>query len=105
MAKEEVYSIRTGNERTVEKILLDENLHYLHMIFGLNDGLPEHFTNSTVYMTVIRGCLTIALEGGEDRKYPAGTLLKIPEGARMNVRNLDPETLELMVVKAPAPVK
>ena len=105
MAKEEVYSINTGNEHIVEKILLDENLHYLHMIFGLNEGLPEHFTNSTVYITVLRGCLTIALEGGEDRAYPAGTLLKIPESARMNIRNLDPETLELIVVKAPAPVK
>ena len=79
MDKEEIYTISTGDERTVEKILLDENLQYLHMIFGLNDGLPEHLTNSTVYMTVIRGNLTIALEGGGDRKHPAGTLLKIPE--------------------------
>ena len=75
------------------------------MIFGPNDGLPEHLTNSTVYVTVIRGRLTLALEGGEDRKHPAGTLLKIPEGTRMNVRNLDPETLELIVIKSPAPTK
>ena len=105
MSMEEVYTISTGDERTVEKILLDENLQYLHMIFGPNDGLPEHLTNSTVYMTVVRGRLTIALDGGEDRKHPVGTLLKIPEGTRMNVRNLDPETLELIVVKSPAPKK
>ena len=32
------------------------------MVFNENDGLPEHFANSTVYMTVIRGTLSIGLD-------------------------------------------
>ena len=36
-------------------------------------------------------------------KYEKGTLLKIPVNTKMNVKNLDKEVLELIVVKAPAP--
>lgn len=58
---EQVYKISTGNEKTVEKVIYDENLHYLHMVFNKDEGLPEHFSNSNVYMTVVRGTLSIGL--------------------------------------------
>ena len=97
------YSLYTGDEKTIEKVVLDENLHYLHMVLPEGEGLPEHNTNSTVYMTVVRGKLSIGLENQEIREYEAGTLLKIPFNTKMNVRNPQAETLELIVVKAPAP--
>jgi quercetin dioxygenase-like cupin family protein len=37
-------------------------------------------------------------------RYEAGTLLKIPFDTKMNVKNLDSQKLELIVVKAPAPI-
>lgn len=100
---EQVFELTQTDEKTIEKVLLDENLHYLHMVLGPNDGLPEHFSNGNVYMTVVRGTLSIGLGGQESREYAAGTLLKIPIHTKMNVRNLHSETLELIVVKAPAP--
>ena len=66
-------------------------------------GLPEHLSNSNVYMTVVRGMLSIGLDDQEIHEYEAGTLLKIPFQTKMNVKNLNEETLELIVVKAPAP--
>ena len=33
---EQVFKLTQGNERTVEKVILDENIHYMHMI--LNKG-------------------------------------------------------------------
>lgn len=100
---ENVYKLSVGNEKIVEKILFDENLHYLHMVFNNKEGLPEHFSNSNVYMTVVRGKLSIGLNDQEIHEYEAGTLLKIPFQTKMNVKNLHDETLELIVVKAPAP--
>jgi len=91
------------NEKIVEKVLFDENVHYLHMIFNKSEGLPEHFSNSNVYMTVVRGTLSIGLDSQEIHTYESGTLLKIPFKTKMNVKNLHNETLELIVVKAPAP--
>lgn len=92
-----------SNEKAVEKVIQDENVHYLHMVFNNNEGLPEHFSNSTVYMTVLRGRLSIQLNDQENHEYIEGNILKIPFKTKMNVRNLHDDTLELIVVKAPAP--
>ena len=100
---EQIFKIASGNSKVVEKVVQDENVHYIHMIFNKNEGLPEHFSNSNVYMTVLRGNLSITLDEQEKHEYPACSLLKIPMGIKMNVRNLGEETLELIVVKAPAP--
>lgn len=100
---EKEYKLSRTNEKAIEKIIFDENLHYLHMVFNKNEGLPEHFSNSNVYMTVIRGKLSIGLDDQEIHEYEAGTLVKIPFQTKMNVRNVHDETMELIVVKAPAP--
>ncbi|MCK9216666.1 MAG: cupin domain-containing protein [Firmicutes bacterium] len=100
---EKVFKLAQGNDKTIERILFDENVHYLHMILNKNEGLPEHFSNSNVYMTVIRGRLSIGLNEQEVHEYEAGTMLKIPFKTKMNVKNLHSDTLELIVVKAPAP--
>lgn len=100
---EQVFQLSGGDERAIEKVVFDENLHYLHMVFNQDQGLPEHFSNSNVYMTVLRGTLSIGLNDQSIHEYKAGTLLKIPEGTKMNVNNLHAEVLELIVVKAPAP--
>ncbi|MEO1816966.1 MAG: cupin domain-containing protein [Acetobacterium sp.] len=101
---EKIFKLSRGDDKAVEKVIFDENVHYLHMVFNKEEGLPEHFSNSNVYMTVIRGTLSIGLDDQEIHQYEAGTLLKIPFKTKMNVKNLHPETLELIVVKAPAPV-
>jgi len=100
---EQLFNLSKGNEKAVEKVVFDENVHYLHMVFNHDEGLPEHFSNSNVYMTVIRGSLSIGLDDQEIHEYEAGTLLKIPFNTKMNVKNLHNDTLELIVVKAPAP--
>ena len=100
---EQIFKLSVGDEKAVEKVIFDDNIHYLHMVFNKNEGLPEHFSNSNVYMTVIRGKLSIGLDEQDVHEYEAGTLLKIPFQTKMNVKNLHDETLELIVVKAPAP--
>lgn len=100
---EQIFKLSRGNDKAVEKVIFDENVHYLHMVFNKNEGLPEHFSNSNVYMTVVRGILSIGLSEQDIHEYEAGTLLKIPFQVKMNVKNLHDETLELIIVKAPAP--
>ena len=100
---EQIFKLSRGNEKAVEKVIFDENLHYLHMVFNKGEGLPEHFSNSNVYMTVVRGKLSIGLNDQDIHEYEDGTLLKIPFKTKMNVKNLHDATLELIVVKAPAP--
>ncbi len=100
---EQVHHLSTGDQKAVEKVIQDENLHYVHMVFNQGEGMPEHFSNSTVYMTVVRGTVSLGLDDQEVGEYSAGTVLKIPFNTRMNVRNRHSSVLELIVVKAPAP--
>jgi len=100
---EQIFALSRGDEKAVKKVVFDENVHYLHMVFNKGEGLPEHFSNSNVYMTVVRGMLSIGLDEQDVHEYEAGTLLKIPFQTKMNVGNKHNETLELIVVKAPAP--
>lgn len=102
---EKVYKMATGDDHIIERIIDDGNIHYNHMILNKDQGLPIHMSNANVYMTVVRGDLSISLNDEEAREYPAGTILNIPEGIKMNARNLYEDVLELIVVKAPAPVK
>ena len=100
---EQVFKLSRGNDKAIERVVFDENVHYLHMVFNKDEGLPEHFSNSNVYMTVVRGKLSKGLDEQEIHEYEYGTLLKNPVKTKMNVRNLHDETLELIIVKAPAP--
>ena len=100
---EKIYKYSIDDEKVVEKIINDENLHLNHMVFNKNEGLPEHFSNSNVYMTVIRGTLSIQLDEQEEHQYVKGDILNIPYNVKMNVGNKHDETLEIFVIKAPNP--
>ena len=102
---EKVYKMTHTNKKTIEKIITDENIHYLHMIFNKGEGLPKHYSNSNVYMTVLKGKLSIGLNDREIHEYEEGNVLKIPFNTKMNAGNAHDEILELIVVKAPAPNK
>jgi quercetin dioxygenase-like cupin family protein len=100
---ETVYKFSQTDEKAIEKVVFDENINYIHVVFKKGDGFPEHYSNSNVYMTVLRGTLSLGLGEQEMHEYEPGTLLKIPFNTKMNVKNLISETVELIIVKAPAP--
>lgn len=52
---EQVFRFSLDNEKVVERVVFDENIHYIHTVFNKDEGLPVHLSNSNVYMTVIRG--------------------------------------------------
>lgn len=99
---EKIYNYSTEDTRAVEQIIMDDNLNYIHMVFNKEEGLPVHMSNSNVYMTIIRGTLSIKLGQQEIHEYKKGEILQIPYGVEMDVKNFHNEVLELIVVKAPA---
>jgi quercetin dioxygenase-like cupin family protein len=100
---EKIYNFKAAEEKIIEKLVDDENLVLNHMIFKKGDGLPEHFSNSNVYMMVIRGVLTLKLDEKEEHKYIKGSIVNIPYNVKMKVSNLDDEVLEIFVIKEPNP--
>ena len=102
---EKVFYNTLTNDKTIEKVIVDDNIHYLHLVFPNGDGLPIHQSNANMYMTVIRGKLSISLNNLETQKYTIGPVLNIPRNTTMNVRNENDDILELIIVKTPVPGK
>ncbi len=97
------YSYTISGSKVIERIMEDEHVAINHMILPKGEGLPEHYSNSNVYMIVAGGIITIRLNDQEEHSYPAGSILAIPYKTKMNVYNIHDETLEFFVVKAPGP--
>lgn len=102
---EKVFYNTQTNEKTIEKVIIDDHVHYLHLVFPKGEGLPIHQSNANMYMTVIGGVLSIGLNNLENQTYTKGTVLNIPCNTTMNVRNQNNDILELIIVKTPIPGK
>lgn len=99
-----VYNFTQTDSKTIERILEDDNVGIIHMVLAKGDALPDHVANSHVYLIVIRGKLTIKIEGQEeDLVYPSGSIVNIPFKTQMQPYNQFDEILEFFVVKAPSP--
>jgi quercetin dioxygenase-like cupin family protein len=96
---EETYNLYQGNDFKIEKLVLKKNGQYIHMVLPKDTGLPIHQANAELFMTVIRGTLTIGLNDLEKNTYYTGTMINIPHQSKMEVKNYHDEVLELIVVK------
>ena len=100
---EKVYKMSTRTENVIEPVIKDDYIHYMHMVLLKDEALPTHFTNANIYMTVVSGTMHLSLSDGEFRVYPSGSVINVPYRIKMIAQNRDEETLELIVVKTPAP--
>ncbi|OOM07509.1 cupin domain-containing protein [Clostridium saccharobutylicum] len=100
---EKIYKFNKPNEKLIEKVVDDDNLALNHMVLTKGTGLPEHYSNSNVYMIIVRGIMTLKLGEQQEQKYTEGQVINIPYNVKMNVRNYDDEILEFFVVKSPNP--
>ncbi len=100
---ENEFRFTMSNEKVIERVLEDDNVGINHMVLRKSEALPEHYSNSNVYMIVARGQVTLQLDDQEPHAYAAGGIVTIPYKTKMNVYNERDEVLELFVVKAPSP--
>ncbi|NMB45177.1 MAG: cupin domain-containing protein [Firmicutes bacterium] len=100
---ERLYNFSLTDEKLIERIIEDDNVGINHMVLPKGAALPEHYSNSHVYMVVIRGQVTLQLNDQEEHHYPSGSMINIPYKTKMNVSNQDAEPVELFVIKAPSP--
>lgn len=100
---EKVYKLTTYREKSIKKVIDDDNLGLNHMVLHKGNALPEHYSNSNVYMIIIKGKMNIKLDDQELHQYSVGEIINIPYHTKMNVYNEDESMLEFIVVKAPNP--
>ena len=94
-----VIALTASTTKKVERLVEESQFHLVHMILNTDDGLPIHPAHANLYMTVLSGKLSIQLNDEPLLIVRAKSVVKIPMGTVMNVRNLHPEQLELLVIK------
>ncbi|MDL2248399.1 cupin domain-containing protein [Tyzzerella sp. OttesenSCG-928-J15] len=100
---EKVYSFKQSEDKLIEKILDDDVVMINHMILNQGEALPQHDSNSNVYMIIVHGTVTAQLGENLAKRYEQGNILNIPGRIKMNISNGDAEQAEFFVVKAPSP--
>lgn len=100
---EKKYGFNSSQEKSIEKIVDDDNLVVNHIILTQETGLPEHFANSNVYLIITRGKMSINLNDGSTSEYENGSIINVPFKTKMNIRNDSKEILEFFVIKSPNP--
>ena len=100
---EKKYNYTITDEKTIKRVIDDENINLNHMVLPKDMALPIHNSNSNVYFIIARGTMTLTLGEQETHKYGKCFVI-VPFGIRMTVENKDDEILEFFVVKSPNPV-
>ncbi|MGQ9472883.1 MAG: cupin domain-containing protein [Candidatus Caldatribacteriaceae bacterium] len=99
-----VYSFTSSQEKVIEQIVNTDEVQINHIILPPEEKVPEHYTNSNVHLIVVKGKMTLIVEG-EPQYYPQGSIIGLPYHVRMLIENRERENLEIFVVKAPHPGK
>lgn len=100
---EKIYTLDSYSEKSIKKIIDDDNIGLNHMVLPKGEALPEHYSNSNVYMIIVQGTMTIKLDDQEPHQYSIGEIINIPYHTKMNVYNTQDPILEFLVFKSPNP--
>lgn len=98
---EKKYFFTQTDEKIIERIISDDFADINHIVLKNGDALPEHYSNSNVYLIVVRGNLSLKLNEQEQETFSDGNIVNVPVNTKMNVCNKDNEILEFFIVKAP----
>lgn len=100
---EKTYAFSIGNEKNIEKMIDDNDVVVNHIVLPKGAALPEHYSNSNVYLIIVRGQMTLKLAEEECHQYQYGQVVNIPYHVKMSIINFNEDVLEFFVVKAPNP--
>jgi quercetin dioxygenase-like cupin family protein len=100
---EKEYKYKLTGSKIVERIVSDDNVDINHMVLQKGEELPVHYSNSNVYLIIVRGIMSISLSEQEPASYSKGSIINIPYKMKMHILNEKDDALEFFVVKAPSP--
>lgn len=100
---EKIYPYSLAGGKQIERLIGDDQVMVNHITLCQGDSLPEHFSDSNVYLIVTQGTLSITLDGQDRQDYAFGNIVNIPFHTKMNIGNDRGPLLEFFIVKAPHP--
>ena len=103
MVIETKYAFNKSSTKLIEKIIDDSYLQMNHISLEKGQNIPEHFTDSNVYLIIMQGEMKLKLDAQPPHNYTEGTIVTIPYSIKMRIQNDKQQMLEFFVVKSPNP--
>ncbi len=99
---EKPFPYTESDEKVVERIIDADVAMINHVVLPVGERLPEHFSDSNVFLTIVRGTLSMQLGDQEPHRYTK-SVVQVPFHTKMNITNDADEPVEFFIVKAPHP--
>jgi len=99
---EKIFPYTFSDSKSIEKIVQEVPVAINHVILYSGDAVPEHYTNSNVYLIIVKGNITLKLNEQEIITYNSGNIINIPFNTKMVITNTSDDLLEFFIVKAPS---
>ena len=96
---ETIFNFSVEDKTTVERIIAQQGLRINHLSLAKGDSIDPHTTNEAAYMIVTKGILALTLNDQEQKRYPEGTIIKIPANTLLGIANKGSGTMHLFVIK------
>lgn len=97
------YEFKNSDTKLIEKIVDDDNIHLNHIILAKNQNMPEHFSNSNVYLVIVQGEMCLTLNDQKPHDYSHGSIINVPYNTKMLIQNENSPLMDFFVVKSPNP--
>lgn len=94
-----IYAYTLTDDETLENVFDRGDCLMNHVVMPSGKVFPKHPTDAHVYITVLRGELTIALEDEAPIKLKRGQVGNVPKGVMSSLSNITDEVVELIVLK------
>lgn len=94
-----IYAYTLTDQETLENVFDRGDCLMNHVVMPPGKVFPKHPTDAHVYITVLRGELTIALEESAPFRLSRGQVGNVPKGIMSSLSNVSEEVVELIVLK------
>lgn len=94
-----IYSYTLTDRETLENVFDRGDCLMNHVVMPPGKVFPKHPTDAHVYITVLRGELTIVLEEDFPFKLRKGQVGNVPIGIVSSLSNVSEDVVELIVLK------
>lgn len=99
---ETIFTYTVSDEKVVERLVNEDVAMINHVVLPAGERLPEHYSDSNVFLIIARGALTLQLDEQDAHTY-SERVVAVPFHTKMNITNSGAELVEFFIVKAPHP--
>jgi quercetin dioxygenase-like cupin family protein len=97
---EKTYNYSTADATTVERIVGGPEVRINHLSLAQGEAVDPHPTAEAAHMIITRGVLALTLDDQAEHLYPEGSIVGIPAGTNLGIRNAGDKTMHLFVIKS-----